>query len=1199
MNPANDVEFELAKHPVTLHLPAGDSGSLRDAQTAIRREYRDSVTWKKMRCRKVVPLTRSDRGSVYVLEVGHAVEFDWTWEGAIAFRPLTLTDFEEAGEDDFDGDSPEIEDSILWSGEILEVDEAVGRLFVSVADPEHPPMAGSFYVRPFEFLAFLNAIYNEPEFEQVRSVVSGRLRAALGNVHPEVAEYAPGGLCQLDDCWRHSWSFLWGPPGTGKTSMTGLQVARCLADRGERFLIVSTTNRATDAAAIEAGHAARQHAPEALDTAQIRRIGKGASYQRFRDEQLEALLQGTETEFLARIEQLLREGSRTESFERKALIRNEINDLRRQMSDSAYRNFLDKSVRVVVTTAFKATTFLNRPEVKQMIEAGDAAFTTIFVDEAGLISRAAVGVLSLLASRRVVLVGDSKQLAPISRISRVLPTSQARWLASSGLSHLDHIGDAPKAVCVLSQQHRMHPEICAVVSAFQYDNRLETADTVTRRASRLPEVLSGEARAIWYVLDDETDELPQIRAERGPGNRSWVRPFTLKVLNKLLSDPSLRSAEALFISPFRAQAKQASSVLAAKDLSSWAASTVHSQQGTQADIVIFDTVNAGSYCWPYDEWKRMVNVALSRAREAVIVLASRAEMNEPYLSPLLPLLAPRVFARQGSSYRWTVSEARSTDAVISHAGALDPSRLGVQLARRKELRPVFSQEQERLCGLAVDGKPRLVRGVAGSGKTVVLAHWLTKTANRLRAEPDCRIWAVYANRALQNLIVDTIVTAWEQVAPGESIPWGKVHFQHVKDLLAKLLPPVGLSLRTYGFDYNDAAEAYLERVSSTGRMVPVLCDALFIDEAQDMGPSTLKLLSLMVRQTDDKDAKSRSVNIFYDNAQNVYGRPTPKWSDLGLDLRGRSSVMKESFRSTTPITEFAINVLYRLEPPQDNPDHKELIQRGLLEQSQRNGHTWWIVRFSQVGGPQPSFRRFATVDQEMDAVGKDLLRLIRDEKVSPADICLLYNGKDVETSLKTNLAPALAAAGLTLSVQRGRADRGSHSAVRASTCHSFKGYDAEVIMIPAIDQFWADSTGVLASNLYVAMTRARSLLLLYAHQGYHPFSKQICAVIEGCLDDLHEHPVVDHHVSRHDDFVDLLERIGEKHRDWLAGLLARYQVVHEPLFSADGEVIAEPLFWVRIGDVRFACFGKATPALRVQQKLEDFGINLLALGEKI
>lgn len=44
---------------------------------------------------------------------------------------------------------------------------------------------------------------------------------------------------------------------------------------------------------------------------------------------------------------------------------------------------------------------------------------------------------------------------------------------------------------------------------------------------------------------------------------------------------------------------------------------------------------------------------------------------------------------------------------------------------------------------------------------------------------------------------------------------------------------------------------------------------------------------------------------------------------------------------------------------------------------------------------------------------------------------------------------------------------------------------------------------------------------------------------------------------------------------------------------------AEPLFWVEVGEDRYACFGKETPRVRTQQRLEDCSIKLLKLGEKV
>ncbi|GIX00561.1 MAG: hypothetical protein KatS3mg111_3893 [Pirellulaceae bacterium] len=384
-------DFIQAERPIRLYFPDTGREVLQHAQEAVRREYRASVKWKRLRCRSVDLVSKSDIGTIYVLQVGHRVEFDWTWEGATAFRPLSIPRSDADAAEGFPegNDEVEIDDSIVWMGEILEVDDATGRIFVIVADPEHPPTTGSFFVRPFEFLAFLHAICNEPAFDRIREIVVDRLCASEGGIHPDVLEYRDVGLPELSRWWSKAWSVLWGPPGTGKTFTTGQQAVRSLADPSERILIVSTTNRATDAAAIALGKAAREVAPQILESGALLRIGKGASFKAFAENRLEDMLRGTETEYLRRIESHLQSLARTTSSVEKAMIRVEIKKLRMQMRDAARRNFLDDQVRCVVATAFRATSFLTTEAVKHSIEHGLAPFTTVFIDEAGLISRAA------------------------------------------------------------------------------------------------------------------------------------------------------------------------------------------------------------------------------------------------------------------------------------------------------------------------------------------------------------------------------------------------------------------------------------------------------------------------------------------------------------------------------------------------------------------------------------------------------------------------------------------------------------------------------------------------------------------------------------------------------------------------------------------------------------------------------------------
>jgi superfamily I DNA and RNA helicase len=85
-----------------------------------------------------------------------------------------------------------------------------------------------------------------------------------------------------------------------------------------------------------------------------------------------------------------------------------------------------------------------------------------------------------------------------------------------------------------------------------------------------------------------------------------------------------------------------------------------------------------------------------------------------------------------------------------------PEMVGHQIDARKAMRPLMSYEQQQLVCLNMDGKPRLVRGVAGSGKTLVMANWLQQVVSKLSDDPQASIWAVYANKALEGMITTTI-----------------------------------------------------------------------------------------------------------------------------------------------------------------------------------------------------------------------------------------------------------------------------------------------------------------------------------------------------------------------------------------------------------------------------------------------------------
>jgi hypothetical protein len=180
------AEFQPARFHANLNLPSADVQLLKDAATAVRQEFRGCSKWKRLNCRKVSIFAERDRGTVYVVHVGTSVEFDWTWEGAVAFRPKSLDD--NTLFSDFSYENAGYEEEILWSGEVLEVDERNGCLFIALDNPESRPTVGSFFVRPFEFLSVLDSVFNEPAFEAVREDLPSRLAAAEGGIHPSVSQ---------------------------------------------------------------------------------------------------------------------------------------------------------------------------------------------------------------------------------------------------------------------------------------------------------------------------------------------------------------------------------------------------------------------------------------------------------------------------------------------------------------------------------------------------------------------------------------------------------------------------------------------------------------------------------------------------------------------------------------------------------------------------------------------------------------------------------------------------------------------------------------------------------------------------------------------------------------------------------------------------------------------------------------------------
>ena len=123
-------------------------------------------------------------------------------------------------------------------------------------------------------------------------------------------------------------------------------------------------------------------------------------------------------------------------------------------------------------------------------------FNNVVIDEAGQALEPECILPIRLGARRVVLVGDSKQLGPVVTSRK----AQAKGAAISLFARLELIG-VPSVL--LDVQHRMHASIADFISGEFYDGRVVNAEGVSAPRADVSFAWPDPARPFffWHVRD--------------------------------------------------------------------------------------------------------------------------------------------------------------------------------------------------------------------------------------------------------------------------------------------------------------------------------------------------------------------------------------------------------------------------------------------------------------------------------------------------------------------------------------------------------------------------------------------------------------------------------------------------------------------------------------------------------------------------
>lgn len=363
---------------------------------------------------------------------------------------------------------------------------------------------------------------------------------------------------------------------------------------------------------------------------------------------------------------------------------------------------------------------------------------------------------------------------------------------------------------------------------------------------------------------------------------------------------------------------------------------------------------------------------------------------------------------------------------------------------------VMDLQQEQLARSLGDGH-RVIHGVAGSGKTMILGY----RCLHLARQPGQPVLVLCFNRTLAARLAQVI----------------QAHELHAQVDIRSFHSWCAQMLRTYHVPapektgdnaafFTAQVEAVIRAVDS-GTIPRAQYGAVLIDEGHDFEPDWLRLVAQMV------DPATNALLLLYDDAQSIYAKRERRrfsFASVGIEARGRTTILRLNYRNTYEVLAaakaFASDLFDGDSSDEDTPD---------------------AIPPESVGrhGPPPQLIRCASRAAEAETIAT-LIDDARNDGCPPDQIAVLWRHWHHAESI----AHALARRGIAF--VSARDNRGKdhlfdgEPSVKLVSMHSSKGLEFERVFIPALDTMPGkhDDEAAEAKLLYVAMTRATERLTM-------------------------------------------------------------------------------------------------------------------------
>jgi len=225
---------------------------------------------------------------------------------------------------------------------------------------------------------------------------------------------------------------------------------------------------------------------------------------------------------------------------------------------------------------------------------------------------------------------------------------------------------------------------------------------------------------------------------------------------------------------------------------------------------------------------------------------------------------------------------------------------------------IMDLQQEQLARSLGDGH-RVIHGVAGSGKTMILAY-------------RCQHLAQVGNKPILVLCFNVSLAAKLRQTIQDKNKISRIKVRHFHgwcmDLLKKYNIPRPDSKEYQGEDYVDELVNRVIAAVDAKLIPPGTYGAVMLDEGHDFKPEWLKLIAQMV------NPETNSLLILYDDAQNLYGEKRTKrfsFKSVGIQAQGRTTIFKLNYRNTEQVLKVAYEFAKEVMQPTTGDDDQVVL----------------------------------------------------------------------------------------------------------------------------------------------------------------------------------------------------------------------------------------------------------------------------------